>query len=290
MKKISFLIAVIILFMAMSIVVACNDSNDLNTPVVTEESAVEEPEVTEEVVEEATPEVTEEVKEEVEVVVEEEPEVTEEVVEEATPEVTEEVKEAEPVAVETTAEEPKQKPVAQSISAKVNGNHAVGETLSAADFTITVNMSDGSNIKNPAGWSADKLTLDSENTVINVSYNGMTTSVTVKATATQQPAAPAVQETPAQPQQPAAPAGGRPASANGALTPAAINDIIPYAQARGWSYRVDTAQGGSSIHVLEKSGHNCGMISKNYSMVVFDLAQGYPEPSMSMIYDFIESY
>ncbi len=289
MKK--SMLAVLVTIMALGLV-AC-DTAATNTTEYSEKPAtvvaVEEPEVTEEVAEEVAPEVTEEVVEEVV----EEPEVTEEVVEEATEEVTEEVKEeveekAEPVAVETPAEEPKQKPVTQqSISAKVNGNHAVGETLSAADFTITVNMSDGSSIKNPAGWSADKLTLDSENTVINVSYNGMTTSVTVKATAAQQPAAPAVQETPAQPQQPAAPAGGRPASANGALTPAAINDIIPYAQARGWSY--STRQLNVTIYSFEKSGHVCKLVSDNYSIASLD-TMGYPEPNMKIVYDFIEAY
>ena len=72
-------------------------------------------------------------------------------------------------------------PVPQSLSAKVKGDFYIGDTLSAGDFSITVTMSDGSTKKNPAGWSADQLYLGGSQTVITVSYQGITTSITVNA-------------------------------------------------------------------------------------------------------------
>lgn len=72
-------------------------------------------------------------------------------------------------------------PVPQSLSAKVKGDFFIGDVLSAGDFSITVTMSDGSTKKNPAGWSADLLYLASHETVITVTYQELTTQVTVNA-------------------------------------------------------------------------------------------------------------
>lgn len=72
-------------------------------------------------------------------------------------------------------------PTVQSIKAVVKGNYYVGDTLSASDFTITITMSDGSTRKNPAGWSADKLYLDGQVNEINVTYQGVSTTITVYA-------------------------------------------------------------------------------------------------------------
>ncbi len=72
-------------------------------------------------------------------------------------------------------------PVPQSLAAKVRGDVYIGDTLSAGNFTVTVTMSDGSTKKNPAGWSADPLYLASHETVITVTYQELTTQVTVNA-------------------------------------------------------------------------------------------------------------
>lgn len=112
--------------------------------------------------------------------------------------------EAEPTAepkpeptVEPTPEPKVEEVKAVSLEAKVGGNHNVGDTLSASDFTVTVKMSDGSTLKNPAGWQADKLTLDSESTKITVTYGELSSTVTVKAVAQQ------AQQPAPEPQQPA---------------------------------------------------------------------------------------
>lgn len=69
----------------------------------------------------------------------------------------------------------------QSIKASVSGTHYIGDTLTGADFTITVTMSDGSTLTNPAGWSANPLTLSSSSNQITVAYEGVSTTITVQA-------------------------------------------------------------------------------------------------------------
>ena len=96
-------------------------------------------------------------------------------------------------------------PVPVALSVKVKGDHYIGDTLSAGDFTITVTMSDGNTKKNPAGWAADQLYLGSSQTVITVTYQGLTAQVTVEASErptqppTEAPTDPPV-EVPIQPQ------------------------------------------------------------------------------------------
>ena len=68
-----------------------------------------------------------------------------------------------------------------ALSAKVKGDFYIGDNLSASDFTVIISMSDGSMVKNPAGWSADQLYLGTSQTVITVSYQGLTAQVTVNA-------------------------------------------------------------------------------------------------------------
>ena len=68
-----------------------------------------------------------------------------------------------------------------ALSAKVKGDFYIGDNLSAGDFTVIVTMSDGSTKKNPAGWSADQLHLGTSETVITISYQGLTAKVTVNA-------------------------------------------------------------------------------------------------------------
>ncbi len=90
---------------------------------------------------------------------------------------------------ETTRTEVK----AQSITASVSGSHYIGDTLTGADFTVTVTMSDGTTLTNPAGWSASPLALTGETNKVTVSYQGVSTTVTVSAAeraAQTQPAAP----------------------------------------------------------------------------------------------------
>lgn len=69
----------------------------------------------------------------------------------------------------------------QSITASVSGTHYVGDTLTGADFAVTVTMSDGSTLTNPAGWSANPLVLSSTSNQITVAYEGVSTTITVKA-------------------------------------------------------------------------------------------------------------
>ncbi len=78
---------------------------------------------------------------------------------------------------ETTEEEDRVK----SITASVSGSHYIGDTLTGADFTVTVTMSDGTTLTNPAGWSASPLALTGETNKVTVSYQGVSTTVTVKA-------------------------------------------------------------------------------------------------------------
>lgn len=69
-----------------------------------------------------------------------------------------------------------------SMTATVNGSFNIGDTLTAANFTITVNMSDGTVLTNPPGFAADPLTLTQASNIINVAYGVLTTTVTVPAT------------------------------------------------------------------------------------------------------------
>ena len=71
------------------------------------------------------------------------------------------------------------KPV--SISANVSGTYHIGDKLSKSDFTVKVTMSDGSIMSNPSGWTVSSLTLSSASNKITVSYQGISTTVTVKA-------------------------------------------------------------------------------------------------------------
>lgn len=98
------------------------------------------------------------------------------------PTTAEETNEEEPAEEEPTVEETTtEAPVVVSVQAKVKGSHYMGDTLSAADFVITVVMSDGSTYKNPSGWGADPLYLGSNENIITVTYQGMTTEVVLHA-------------------------------------------------------------------------------------------------------------
>ncbi len=68
-----------------------------------------------------------------------------------------------------------------AVTAKVNGTHYIGDTLSGEDFIITATFSDGSTVTNPEGWGADPLYLSGETNNINVIYGGIATTVTVNA-------------------------------------------------------------------------------------------------------------
>lgn len=87
-----------------------------------------------------------------------------------------------PAATKPAENKPANKPATpKSITAKVSGTHYVGDTLSGSDFTVTVTMSDGSTLTNPAGWSASPLKLSAESNKITVSYSGISSDITVKA-------------------------------------------------------------------------------------------------------------
>lgn len=68
-------------------------------------------------------------------------------------------------------------PSVVKVDATLKGTHYIGDTLTGADFTIVVTMSDGKVFTNPNGWVASPLYLGSSSTEITVSYNGIATKV-----------------------------------------------------------------------------------------------------------------
>ncbi len=102
---------------------------------------------------------------------------TEDTVEKTTEESTEVTTEA---TTEATTEETTAATV-QSVSASVNGTHYIGESLTVRDFTVTVNLSDGSTLTNPEGWAAAPLELTASSNVITVYYESVSTTIEVSA-------------------------------------------------------------------------------------------------------------
>lgn len=72
----------------------------------------------------------------------------------------------------------------QKITATVSGSHKIGDTLKTSDFTVKVTMSDGSVLTNPSGWTASTMKLTASSNTITVTYQGISTTVTVKAATT----------------------------------------------------------------------------------------------------------
>lgn len=60
-----------------------------------------------------------------------------------------------------------------AMKASVNGLHRLGDTLEAKDFTILVEMSDGTVLKNPSNWSAWPLKLSENVTDIVCKYKNV---------------------------------------------------------------------------------------------------------------------
>ena len=91
----------------------------------------------------------------------------------------------EPTTEPTTAEPETTTPIvvikAVKIDGSVNGTHYIGDTLSGADFTIKVTMSDGNVLTNPAGWAAAPLTLSAATNVITIAYGDVNNQITVNA-------------------------------------------------------------------------------------------------------------
>ncbi len=81
----------------------------------------------------------------------------------------------------TTSETTTEAVTVQSVSAVVSGTHYVGETLTGADFTVTVTFANGETLTNPDGWSAQPLTLSSTSNLITVAYEGASVTITVNA-------------------------------------------------------------------------------------------------------------
>ena len=69
----------------------------------------------------------------------------------------------------------------KKLTATVSGSHKIGDTLKASDFTVKVTMSDGSVLTNPSGWTASTMKLTAPSNTITVTYQGISTTVTVKA-------------------------------------------------------------------------------------------------------------
>ena len=135
-------------------------------------------------------------------------------------------------------------PISMNVTVK-DKKYKVGDKLSAKDFTVTINMSDGSKVKNPAGWTANPLALTTESTEITVAYNGLTTKVTVKANAAaKQPEQTTQPETPK-------PEAKRPYpdSAYRIVDHDAIEDLYNYASDRGYNVVVEKVETGSYIRM-----------------------------------------
>ena len=181
------------------------------------------------------------------VVVEPEPVVAEPEPVVAEPEPTQEpeVQEPEPTAEPEPAQEPEVKPQTQpsegavptSISASLkSGTRYEGDTLTAADFNVTVTYSDGFKDSHPQGWNATPLTLVAGTNTITVTFQGVSTSFTVNAQAKVAPQEPQVQQPdPSIGEPPQQPSGGWPASAYGAVTGQSVEEMYQYAEARGWA-------------------------------------------------------
>jgi len=96
----------------------------------------------------------------------------------------------------TTAEPATTQPIvivkAVKIEGSVSGTHYIGDTLSGADFTIKVTMSDGNVLTNPAGWAAAPLQLSAASNVITIAYADVSTQITVNAS--ERPAPPTVSD------------------------------------------------------------------------------------------------
>ena len=73
--------------------------------------------------------------------------------------------------------------VPKKLDVIITNGHFIGDVLTAEDFTITVEMSDGSVLTNPAGWGATPLALNAESNEILVAYDILNTVVIVPATA-----------------------------------------------------------------------------------------------------------
>lgn len=71
--------------------------------------------------------------------------------------------------------------VPKKLDVIITGGHFIGDVLTAEDFTITVEMSDGSVLTNPAGWGATPLELSASSNDILVAWEGLYTTVNVKA-------------------------------------------------------------------------------------------------------------
>ena len=141
-------------------------------------------------------------------------------------------------------------PISMNVTVK-DKKYNVGDTLSAKDFTVTINMSDGSKVKNPAGWTANPLVLSSESTAITVAYNGLSTKITVKAN-------PAVQKQPTQAQQPAAQQAKKwPASAYEPVNEEAYHDIYDYARENGYVTKCDSSSGYDIWYVSKDDDDSC---------------------------------
>ena len=256
MKKTSFIIAVM---MAAVMLVGCGKTTTNAVTTVTPAPKAE-PKVE---VETSTPAPKAEPKVEVETSTPtpEAPKPTEttEVTEAPEPTETAEVAEdSKPTEAPKEAEQPKEVE-AVSIEATVNGTHNVGDTLSAEDFVVTINMSDGSKVKNPAGWTANPLALTIESTEITVAYNGLTTKVTVKANTAvaKQPEQMTQPETPKPEAKPQQPANDWPASAYEPIGNKAADDIYDYSYTKGYVAKCDSSSGYDIWYVSKDDDDSC---------------------------------
>ena len=80
------------------------------------------------------------------------------------------------------AKKAKNEPYPTAVSAYVKGAHFIGDELTAADFDITVKMSDCSEILNPNGYAIYPLKLSSAKNTLTCVYQGVQTTFEVNVT------------------------------------------------------------------------------------------------------------
>ncbi len=176
-------------------------------------------------------------------------------------------------------------PVSISATVKSMERH-VGDELNASDFTVTVTMSDGSAVKNPNGWTANPMTLASESNVITISYNGLTTTVTVPAVMV------SIGEPPLPPEPQPQPANTPPAR------PASETQVYDWAVSNyGWSY-YSYDFGDGPYYLIKKGGYEAELLvwgPGNYDVYIYDVNNSvyvyeYSGSDLTGMYNFITTH
>lgn len=176
---------------------------------------------------------------------------------------------------EPTPEPVVEEPVPESISVSVvDVEREIGTFLNRKDVTVTITMSDGSE-KIVTDWKGNTLLLSEEENIITITYEGLSTEVTVMAivpepeepeptpeptpdptpATTPEPTPEPVAPQPEPTQEPAPQPEVQhpyPESAYQPISQQAKDDFYAYAQARGYVYKTDVSSEGHPYDYVEK--------------------------------------